>query len=383
MSGAGEPIDRRRVLLATVTPLASIFGSGFLIIVPVLERTLGGLAVFGAVGVCLFAWFAGTAVRHCVREVEPLEARGELDRSTEALERIGDMVIAIAYIISVALYLRILAQYVVDYAVEGGSPAAERILASAMVVLIVSVGIMRGFHGLDLLERVALIAVLILTALLGGVLLIDDGRSLIDGGLRLPPVPDIGLGRLLLVMGGVVIAIQGFETVRYLRDEYDAETRVWASRVAQLVATAVYVGFVALATPLMGLGTDEGADDTLLQVTDRVAPALALPLVLAAVLSQFSAATADTVAAEGNLRSLFSWLRNPRQYLLTGIAAIALSATVDTFSIIAIASRAFAAYYAIQAIVALRTSEGIPRRLGYGALAAAMAAIALFALPAG
>ena len=56
----------------------------------------------------------------------------------------------------------------------------------------------------------------------------------------------------------------------------------------------------------MGLGTPDGADETLLDITARVVPLLSLPLVLAAVLSQFSAATADTVAADGNLTSLFS-----------------------------------------------------------------------------
>ena len=39
------------------------------------------------------------------------------------------------------------------------------------------------------------------------------------------------------MLGGIVITVQGFETVRYLGDEFDAQTRIWASRVAQLVAT--------------------------------------------------------------------------------------------------------------------------------------------------
>jgi hypothetical protein len=40
---------RSTVIEAAVTPLASILGSGLLIIVPVLERTLGGLSVFGVI----------------------------------------------------------------------------------------------------------------------------------------------------------------------------------------------------------------------------------------------------------------------------------------------------------------------------------------------
>ncbi len=89
-----------------------------------------------------------------------------------------------------------------------------------------------------------------------------------------------------------------------------------------------------------------------------MAPLLALPLVLSAVLSQFSAAIADTAAADGNLRTLSSWMHGPRPYLASGIAAIVLAATVPTYTIVAVASRAFAAYYALQAVLALRTSHG-------------------------
>ena len=53
---------------------------------------------------------------------------------------------------------------------------------------------------------------------------------------------------------GIVITVQGFETVRYLGDEYDGPTRGWASRLAQLISASIYIGFVAVATPAMGLG---------------------------------------------------------------------------------------------------------------------------------
>lgn len=373
--------SRRLVLIATVTPLASIFGSGFLIIVPVLERTLGSWSVFGVAAVCGLAWVAGTAIRHCVKVVEPQAAAGTLDRTTARLDRIADAVIVVAYVISVALYLRILAQYVF-HLVGSGSTVGERILACSVVAVIMTIGITRGFQGLDLLERIALIAVLVIVVVIVAVLLIHDVRTL-GGGLRIPPGPSVGVGRALLTLGGVVITVQGFETVRYLADQYDAPTRIRSSRIAQLVATAIYLALVVAATPVMGLGTAAGADATLLNITGRVAPFLSVPLVVIAVLSQFSAATADTVAAEGNLRCLTAWMRSTRAYLVSGIGAIVLAATVPTFTIVAVASRAFAAYYAIEAVVAMRTTTAAPRKLGYAALAAVMLAITLFAQPAG
>ncbi len=371
-----------RVLRALVTPLASILGSGLLIIVPVLERTLGPVSVLGAAGVCAVAWLVGTAIRHCVRAVEPLAAAGELDSLSRRIDRSADGVIVVAYVISVALYLRIMAQYVVAFATGGSGQLSERIIACAAVVLIVAIGVVRGFAGLDRLDRVSVVAVLALTTVLGVTLAVEDGRALLAHELRLPPVPVTDLGGVLLVLGGIVITVQGFETVRYLGDEFDAETRVWASRVAQLVAASIYFGFVAVATPLMGLGTAAGSDTTLLDITARVAPWLALPLVLSAVLSQLSAAIADTAAAEGNLRGLSGWMRGPRPYLVSGTAAIVLAATVPTYSIVAVASRAFAAYYALQAVLALRTSQGITRKVAYGTLAVLMAAITALAKPA-
>ena len=49
------------------------------------------------------------------------------------------------------------------------------------------------------------------------------------------------------MLGGIVITVQGFETVRYLADEYDAPTRIWASRIAQATAASIYVGFTIVA----------------------------------------------------------------------------------------------------------------------------------------
>ena len=210
----------RRVLTASVPPLASIFGSGFLIIVPVLERTLGAFSVLGIAGVCAFAWIVGTAIRHNVDIAEPLREEGQLDRLTERAEQASDLVIATAYVISVALYLRIMSQYVVEFLV-GTSETAQRTLACAGVLLIVGIGIGRGFSGLDLMERLALIVVLVLVTILGGTLFFTDAGDLFGGGLRLPPVPARSLSDILLVLGGIVITVQGFETVRYLSAEYD------------------------------------------------------------------------------------------------------------------------------------------------------------------
>ncbi len=368
----------RAVTLATVTPLASIFGSGFLIIIPILERELGALAAVGMAGVCLVAWMVGIAVRHNVAVVEPLADADRLDTITSRIDRASDLVIVVAYVISVALYLRILAVFVVGY-VSTGSGVTERLLAVALVLVITAVGLVHGLAGLELLERLALGSVLVLVLALGLRFAGSDASQLLGGGLRLPPVPGPGLVSVALVLGGIVITVQGFETVRYLQ-HIDRKARIAGCRLSQLISSVVYILIVALATPLMGLGTRSGADRGLLELVQRVAPLLALPLVLCAVLSQFSAATADTEAGVGNLR-VIGWapLRGRRRYLLVGGAAVLLAATLGTYVIIMVASRAFAAYYALQCTVALRTSNRGSIRVGYGVLAVLMVAITLLA----
>lgn len=371
----------RQIAGASVTPMASIFGSGFLIIVPVLERAIGGLALVGTAAICLLAILVGTAIRHNVAHVEPLVERGELRRSEQWLEKASDLVIVVAYIISVALYLRIMAQYIVGY-LDGRSTFAERALTVAVIIFIVLVGITRGFHGLHLLERISLGTALGLVAALGGTYLAEDVGGIAQATLDIPPVPHTSLGQALLVLGGVVITVQGFETVRYLQAEYDIPTRIWACRLSQAVSTVVYLAFVAVATPLTGVAAGVGPDIDLLDLTRRVAPLLLLPLVLCATLSQFSAAIADTVAADGNLRSLWSRMGHRTPYLITGVSATALAVLATTYTIIVIASRAFAAYYCLQCVVAVRTSDGLVRRVGFGALAVVLLAVTSLAQPA-
>ena len=358
-----------------MTPLASIFGSGFLIIVPVLERVLGGLAVLGAIAVCGLAWLIGDVIRHNIRTVEVGGAAAA--PGIGLLERASDLTIAMAYVISVALYLRIMADYVVSYA-SIGDGATVAVIASAAVALIVVVGVFRGFAGLELMERASLVTALSVTVLLGLAFLVSDGGQLIGEGLTIPPGVGEGAGTIFLMIGGMLITVQGFETVRYLDEVYDAPTRIRASRLAQAVSTVVYVGFVAVATPLMAQGG--GPDSDLIDITERIFPLLGLPVVICALLSQFSAATADTEAAVGNFHENAPRLmRGAIPYVLSGSVAIALIWSTSTFTLVTIASRAFAAYYCLQCLTAAATASSRPRQAGFGLLAAILLAILLFA----
>jgi hypothetical protein len=96
---------------ATSTPLASIFGSGFLIIVPILAGAVGIYSVYAMAGVCLLAYAVGAVIRFNIKNAEPVLANNPPER-TMSFERLSDLALVLAYVISVCLYLHILASFV-------------------------------------------------------------------------------------------------------------------------------------------------------------------------------------------------------------------------------------------------------------------------------
>ena len=164
----------------------------------------------------------------------------------------------------------------------------------------------------------------------------------------------------------------------------DAATRIASSRWSQLISAAVYIVFVALTTPLTAGLHGQYDDDALLIIVAMVSPLLVVPLVAAAAFSQFSAAVADTVAAVGDLEEVsVRTVRERWGYLAVGAGAIALTWAVDTFEVIALASRAFAFYYLLQCLVAISVAKTATRKAAFGAIAAILAFVTIFGEPAG
>jgi len=178
--------------------------------------------------------------------------------------------------------------------------------------------------------------------------------------------------------------VQGFETSRYLGAEYPADIRISSSRWSQIISTIVYIVFVTLAMPILYTLNGQYDDDSLIAMAAAVGGLLVAPLIVAAALSQFSAAVADTLAASGNLEELtHAHLKERYAYVLIGGGAIALTWSANTYEILALASRAFAFYYFLQCLVAISVCVSILKRIGIGLLALILAFVTVFAVPAG
>ena len=72
------------LLNATSTPLASIFGSGFLVIVPILAGAVGAYSVLAMASVCLLAYAVGSVIRYNIVHAEPVLA-GQPSEATLSL----------------------------------------------------------------------------------------------------------------------------------------------------------------------------------------------------------------------------------------------------------------------------------------------------------
>lgn len=368
---------------ATLTPLASIMGSGFLISAPLLGGVLGHWALVGMAALLVVAYFVGGAIRYNIREFEPVEHEKGFPQTLALISR---WALVAAYFISVVYYLELLAAFLLKNIGSGGS-LAENSIVTAILVIIGAVGMISGLRLLEKLERYTVSLNLGMIGALLVVLAIHNIRLATTGEWSLPGVDSTISGHDLRILLGLLIVVQGFETSRYLGEEHPADQRIKTMKAAQLISGAIYLVFVALATVLFQ--PDMGADVTaILTLTAVVASFLPILLSVAAIGSQFSAAVADTAGAGGLVEDL-SNNRLPQRwaYGLNLLVTVAIAWLANVNEIIAIASRAFALFYALQcsvaAILAWRGEKrNLARAIWYGALAALCLAIVIFGVSA-
>jgi hypothetical protein len=373
----------KKLIAATTTPLASIFGSGFLIIVPILNGAVGKYAVFAMAAVCALAYCVGHAIRFNIKNAEPLLEKDEAGKTTQLLERSSDLALVAAYVISVCLYINILASFLLGGIGKQYDTVLNEHVISVIVISVI--GLVGYFKGLDILEKLENIGLWV-TLLIVGALFVGFGAFDIKAaaaGIEWPKMPSRSWWEIVTIVGGTLIVVQGFETSRYLGAEYDEATRIKSCRLSQIVSTVVYLVFIALATPLMHFLGDTVKDNDLIMLAGKASVLLPIPLICAAVLSQFSAAVADTMGGGGNMvEATHNHVDSKHAYLIICGGALGI-AFLPTLTILALASRAFAFYYMLQCIISITISKSEGQKLFFGAIAAVLGFITLFAVPAG
>jgi hypothetical protein len=343
---------RARLWRATVTPLASIIGSGFLVVGPILADASGHWAWAAMLALCLTAYLFGAAIRHNILTVEPMLG-DRPPRVISLLERCSDFALAFAYFVSVAYYLNLFASFALR--AEGIIDiTATRWTSSAVIVTLGLFGAVRGLSALENIEAGAVGIKLGLIAGLFAGLSLWIALSLAHNTFSLPAVVHNPGVHKLQVLLGLVILVQGFETSRYLGAAYDSATRIKTMRYAQILSTAIYLAFILLITPFFRGALPKTGGET--AIIDMLAPlgAVVAPLIIfAALASQLSAAVADMNGA-GGLLSAATIGRVPVRggYVATAAFALGITWLADIYEIIVYASKAFVIYYGLQCSVA-------------------------------
>ena len=375
--------NSKKIIGATATPLASIFGSGFLVIIPILNGAVGPYSLIAMTAVCALAYAVGCVIRYNIRHAEPLLENNQVPKRTRYYEGASDLALVVAYVISVCLYINILASFLLGGIGEQyDTPRNEHILSVAVIALIGAIGYFKGLQALAKLEKLALgVTLLIIVALFAGFASYDV--KTVATGIQWPKMPSHSWWEILTLVGGTLIVVQGFETSRYLGKAFNAPMRIQSCRLSQIIATVVYLVFIALATPLMHFLGDTVKDNDLIMLAGKASVLLPLPLVIAAVLSQFSAAVADTLGGSGNTVEATHNHVNLKQATLLICGGAVILAFAPTLTILALASRAFAFYYMLQCFVASTLTKSALQRTLFRLLAAVLAFITFFSVPAG
>jgi len=376
---------------ATLTPLSSIIGSGFLIIAPLLASVVGMYSPFAVMGIVLLAYSIGGVIRFNIIHAEPLLHDREAHPVIYKIDLLANTTLSFSYVTAVAFYLSLLSSFLLTYLGFEDSPALERTLTTVIIVFIATTGFFRGLGGLEKLEAYSMsLQLSIVAALLIGVFVYD--YSFIQTGLPLAfDVPDRDLITRICILFGILLVVQGFETSRFLGEKYSAEIRVRTMRRAQLISGVLYiVSVIALLPVVQHLDLANIQIAGIVSATGLAASALPFMLIVAAIMSQFSAAVADTVGA-GCLASESSRgkLSTNKGYLIVSVFAIILVWVADLLDIISFASRAFAVYYLLQCIVAIVASRHYYERnvrflqgVRFTIVASILAVIVIFAIPA-
>lgn len=338
---------------ATVTPLASIIGSGFLISAALVVLTTGRWAAVAMLLVVTAAYLLGSVMRFNIQHLEPLITNNSSENLALRLETFSRPVLGIAYVISVAFYLKLFSIFTLQgFMIK--NPTYENILTTTVLAFIGGFGWFRGLHTLEALEKYAVnLKLIVITAMIFGHVFYNAG-VIVDGNWFLAEHDHNTAFQAFQKLLGILIIIQGFETSRYLGQTYSAAIRIKSMKYAQIISGAIYVLFVSSAMVMFN-DIHSVTETVVIDLCRLVAPVLPALLIFAAIMSQFSAAVADSIGSSGLISEATRKLISIKQgILITVSVAILLIWLTNIYELIVIASKAFALYYLVQCVIAAK-----------------------------
>src|SRR5210317_1233491 len=125
---------------ATLTPLSSIIGSGFLIIAPMLASVIGIFSPIAVTGIVLLAYAIGGVIRFNIIHAEPLLQEKHASPLIYRIDFVADAALSLAYVTAVAFYLSLLSSFLLNYLGFVDQFGWERTLTTVIIIFIAAIG---------------------------------------------------------------------------------------------------------------------------------------------------------------------------------------------------------------------------------------------------
>jgi hypothetical protein len=367
---------------ATVVPLAEIMDVGFIVFSPIIILLFGYEAPWAMLGLCLLAILTGFAISFNIKNYEPLVGK------PDPLHRWNSFALwalLAASVVNVAYYAQLLMTLIFLPLGDLYSPGVVTATAAVLLAILTIYGFAKGLMALnDLGNKTtafnlsAIVAVIVAFATF-------NVQQLVGGDFDWPHLDPPADAEAFRKLFGLFVLVQGFESSRYIGAYFSADTRVKTMRAAQYISSAVYLLFVALSLILFARVEPPTDVTAIFEVSEQVSVFLPFLIMAAALGSQLSAIVNDTETRTEMLAGLVGD-RLPRQWTFPMflVPAIVVVVLTDVTAVVAMASRVFAAYYLLQALIAGQLAWRAGRGgwvVFFAGIGSAMAVVAVFGIP--
>ncbi len=366
---------------AMVVPLANIMDVGFLVMSPLIVVLVGFKAPLVMLGICLLAILTGFAIAYNIRHYEPLI--GKPDR-LHRWNSFSTWALIAASIVNIAYYSQLLTSLVLLPLGDLYTPTRAAVTAAVVLGALAIVGFTKG---LDLLAKVGNKTTAFNLSALGAVVIAFAAynlQQLIGTDFEFPDFDTSTDSETFRKLLGFFAIVQGFEAARYMGAYFGAQERINTMRIAQVIASTVFVLLIAFSLILF-VQVEPPPDGTAIFIVSSEVSVFLPFLILAAALG--SQLSAIVNAAESRSEMLIEQVgdRLPQKWTfpLILVPAIVVVLLTDVTSAVALASRVFAAYFLLQAFIAGRLAWRAKRWAWvalFAAIGVAMAVIAVFGI---
>ena len=371
-------VQQSKQYQATVVPLANIMDVGFILFSPAIVLLAGFRAPLFMLGICLVAIAAGFAMAYNIRNYEPIEGQGG---RPDRFEMTSEWALLGASMVNIAYYTMLLVALVL-LPFDANSPDRRSVIGAILLTVLIAIGLGGGMSWLN--KQGDRTTAFNLSAVVGVVVafLVFNLQEWLGGRWELGESPDMSSEDVRKMIGLFAI-VQGFEASRYIGVRFGAERRITTMRVAQGVATLVFVVFILALLVVFLPPADQDADGTAIFIASEfVGDTLPWLLLFAAIGSQTSAIIGATSSRSDML--VHHKVSRKLTFPIILVPAILLVLLVDVNVAVNLASRVFAAYFTIQASLATLLAarkKNWPAVAGFVAVALAMLVILIFGLP--